>query len=109
MPIYEYVCTACARRVEVIHGIAASGPSTCETCGGALRKAISPPAIHFKGSGWAKVDARSAASKTSTKAADPGTPEAGTGAGTTAPSAPADGGSKPAPAPAGSTGSAATD
>jgi putative FmdB family regulatory protein len=59
MPIYDYVCTACGRRDEVWHGINESGPDTCGTCGGRMRKALSPPAIHFKGSGWAKVDARS--------------------------------------------------
>jgi putative FmdB family regulatory protein len=60
MPTYDYRCTACARVVEVMHGINDSGPATCEHCGGAMRKALSPPAIHFKGSGWAKKDAASA-------------------------------------------------
>jgi putative FmdB family regulatory protein len=63
MPIYEYVCEGCARRVEVFHGIESPRPTTCEVCGGTLRKAISSPAIVFKGSGWAKVDARSAAGR----------------------------------------------
>ena len=60
MPTYDYRCTACDREVEVMHGINDSGPATCEHCGGAMRKALSPPAIHFKGSGWAKKDAASA-------------------------------------------------
>lgn len=58
MPIYEYVCTGCGRRIDVIHGIHASRPSTCEVCGSPLRKALSAPAIVFRGSGWAKKDAR---------------------------------------------------
>jgi len=58
MPIYEYECTSCGRRVEVVHGIHADRPTTCEHCGGTLRKTMSAPAIHFKGSGWAKKDAR---------------------------------------------------
>jgi len=57
MPIYDYRCTDCGREIEVVHGIHGSGPETCETCGGAMRKALSTPAIHFKGSGWAKKDA----------------------------------------------------
>jgi putative FmdB family regulatory protein len=61
VPIYEYVCTSCGKRIDVVHGIHASGPAVCEVCGGAMRKALSAPAIHFKGSGWAKVDARSSA------------------------------------------------
>jgi putative FmdB family regulatory protein len=66
MPIYEYECGSCARRVEVIHGIHSPGPGTCEACGGSLRKLLSPPAIVFKGSGWAKKDARSAGAGRST-------------------------------------------
>lgn len=63
MPIYDYVCAQCGRRIEVIHGVHAAGPTQCEQCGGALRKAVSVPAILFKGSGWAKVDARAASSR----------------------------------------------
>jgi putative FmdB family regulatory protein len=58
MPVYEYVCVACGHRMEVIHGIHATGPAACDACGGALRRALSAPAIVFKGSGWAKKDAR---------------------------------------------------
>lgn len=63
MPLYDYRCTECGREVEVMHGIHASGPETCEHCGGTMRKALSPPAIHFKGSGWAKKDAAAASAK----------------------------------------------
>lgn len=60
MPIYDYRCTSCGHEVEVVHGIDGTGPSTCDLCGGTMRKALSAPAIHFKGSGWAKKDARAA-------------------------------------------------
>jgi putative FmdB family regulatory protein len=62
MPNYEYVCTACGTRIEVSHGVNESGPAVCTACGGALRKAVSAPAIVFRGSGWAKKDARSSSS-----------------------------------------------
>lgn len=62
MPIYDYRCTACGNEVEVVHGIHAEGPTTCTVCGGQMRKALSPPAIHFRGGGWAKKDARAASS-----------------------------------------------
>ena len=65
MPLYDYRCAACGREVEVMHGIHGSGPEACEACGGAMNKLLSPPAIHFKGSGWAKKDA---AASTATKA-----------------------------------------
>jgi putative FmdB family regulatory protein len=57
MPIYDYVCHHCGHRFEVIHGVHAVGPVTCPSCGGGpVRKAFAPPAIHFKGTGWAKKD-----------------------------------------------------
>jgi putative FmdB family regulatory protein len=82
MPTYEYRCTACGREFEVMHGVHGTGPEKCEVCGGALRKMISAPAVHFKGSGWAGKDARDSGraratagtatdSKTTTDAAKP--------------------------------------
>jgi putative FmdB family regulatory protein len=66
VPNYDYICTACGHRMEVAHGIHGQGPEACPVCGGTMRKAPSAPAVHFKGSGWAKKD-RGVAS--STKAA----------------------------------------
>ena len=67
MPVYDYACTVCDRTVEVTHGIHAHGPSTCEVCGGPMRKLLSPPAIVFKGSGWAKKDARASSHAKATR------------------------------------------
>lgn len=36
------------------------GPSTCERCGGELRRVIHPAGIIFKGSGFYRTDARKA-------------------------------------------------
>ena len=58
VPFYDYVCQACGRRIEVMHGVHATGPERCDACGGRMQRVISRPAIHFKGSGWAKMDAR---------------------------------------------------
>ena len=60
MPIYDYACTNCGHVVEVVHGVHETGPTVCPNCGGLLRKRLSPPAIHFRGTGWAKKDARAA-------------------------------------------------
>lgn len=65
-----------------MHGIHDSGPTTCEHCGGAMRKALSAPAIHFRGSGWAKKDAAASARKATTEAgsskgSDPSSDSAG--------------------------------
>jgi putative FmdB family regulatory protein len=72
MPLYDYVCTQCGRRDEVMHGVHAPGPEHCAACGGPLRKALSLPAIVFKGTGWAKKDARSAQRGSSAGEGSPG-------------------------------------
>ena len=62
MPIYEYVCDN-GHRFEVIHGIHDAGPTECPVCHStSVRKAFVPPAIHFKGSGWAKKDRKATSS-----------------------------------------------
>ncbi len=66
MPLYDYRCAACGREVEVMHGINDRGPDACEACGSAMKKVLSPPAIHFKGSGWAKKDAATSTAKKAT-------------------------------------------
>lgn len=77
MPTYDYVCDHCGHRFEVIHSVHGEGPATCPNCGeGPVRKGFAPPAIHFKGSGWAKKD-RGSARRSAAKAAD------GSGSGST--------------------------
>jgi putative FmdB family regulatory protein len=104
MPIYEYVCSACGRRVDVIHGIHGQGPATCEVCGGAMRKALTAPAIHFKGSGWAKKDAKvapaaaSAATTPKEEGSAAGTNDAGTSTGGSSSGVDAPASAPPAPA-----------
>jgi putative FmdB family regulatory protein len=58
MPIYEYVCSNCGQKTDILQGINEPTPPFCPECGaeGTLRKAFAPPAIVFKGSGWAKKD-----------------------------------------------------
>lgn len=63
MPLYDYECRNCGHIVEVLHGVNATGPTACEQCGGPMRKLMSTPSIVFKGSGWAKKDARDARPK----------------------------------------------
>jgi putative FmdB family regulatory protein len=74
MPIYDYVCQSCGERVEVFHGLHAAGPERCERCGkGPMRKVLAPPAVHFKGSGWAKKDR--AASRPKARSSEEGSKE----------------------------------
>jgi len=68
MPIYEYQCTKCNDRTEVIQKFTDPPYAVCDKCGGEVRKLMSAPAIQFKGSGFYKTDYASAASKAATKA-----------------------------------------
>jgi len=56
MPIYEYQCLQCGRRMETMQKMADPPLTTCEVCGGALKKLVSSPAVQFKGSGWYVTD-----------------------------------------------------
>jgi predicted nucleic acid-binding Zn ribbon protein len=42
--------------MEVTHSIHAHGPSECPLCAGPMKKAFSAPAVHFKGTGWARKE-----------------------------------------------------
>ncbi len=67
MPIYEYQCTQCNDRTEVIQKFTDPPYAVCTKCGGDVKKLASAPAIQFKGSGFYKNDYASAASKGDTK------------------------------------------
>jgi putative FmdB family regulatory protein len=58
MPTYEYACTECGDRTEVVQSISDARPTTCTACGGQLRKVFSPVGIVFKGSGFYRTDSR---------------------------------------------------
>lgn len=84
MPLYDYDCAACGRRFEVIHGVNDPAPEECPMCGsGPVRKAFAAPAIHFKGSGWAKKERRAAVKSgaSSSKDGDKGSDTGGDGEG----------------------------
>ena len=58
MPTYQYACTACDERLEVVQKFTDDPLTTCEVCGGSLRKVYSPVGIVFKGSGFYRTDSR---------------------------------------------------
>lgn len=62
MPTYEYECTACHRRLEVVQRFSDAPLVECEECGGNLKKVISAPGIVFKGGGFYKTDSRGSSS-----------------------------------------------
>ena len=67
MPLYEYQCDACGARFERIQKFSDAPITVCPTCGGAVRKLISSPAIQFKGSGFYITDYAKPGSKDSEK------------------------------------------
>jgi putative FmdB family regulatory protein len=52
LPIYEYRCKKCGKRLERIQKFADAPLKTHEQCGGQLERLLSSPAIQFKGSGF---------------------------------------------------------
>lgn len=71
MPLYEYECESCRHRFERIQKFSDPPVDVCPSCGGAVRKLLSSPAIQFKGSGWYITDyARKSGSDPSKPPAD---------------------------------------
>ncbi len=58
MPTYEYECLGCERRFDIFQPFSDAPLTTCETCGGELRKVFSAVGISFKGSGFYRNDSR---------------------------------------------------
>ena len=64
MPTYEYRCKACGQELEVVQSFTDDALTTCEACGGQLRKVFGSVGIAFKGSGFYKNDSRGKSSST---------------------------------------------
>ncbi len=79
MPVYEYECSACGGRFEVIQKISDPVLTQCRLCNaGSVRKVLSPTAFVLKGSGWYATDYPSADRKRSAEAEKPAAPAAET-------------------------------
>jgi len=83
MPTYEYECQSCHQRIEAVQKFSDAPLTTCEHCGGDLKKVFSAVGIVFRGSGFYKNDSRGASSSTTPPASTPAP------AASPAPSAPA--------------------
>jgi putative FmdB family regulatory protein len=114
MPLYEYQCQQCHKRVEKIQKFSDAPLTTCPHCGGTLERTLTAPAVQFKGSGWykdlyssakpaAKAGAEGGAAASS---GDSAAPASSTDKGTAAPAgAPAAAPAAPSPSTSGSTNS----
>ena len=63
MPTYEYECTGCGRVFEIRQRISEAPLSTCDVCGGPVRRLLSPAPFILKGDGWYVTDYPSEARK----------------------------------------------
>ncbi len=67
MPTYQYACTACAQRLEVVQRFSDDPLTDCPACAGRLRKVFSAVGVVFKGSGFYRTDSRAAAAASNGK------------------------------------------
>lgn len=61
MPTYQYACTDCGQRLEMVQAFRDEPLTQCVDCEGRLRKVFSPVGVVFKGSGFYCTDSRAAA------------------------------------------------
>jgi putative FmdB family regulatory protein len=60
MPIYEYQCSSCGNKTEVIQKVSDAPLTQCEACGkDDLKKLVSAAAFRLSGSGWYETDFKS--------------------------------------------------
>lgn len=64
MPTYQYRCTECGSEIERVQKFSDPALTTCESCGGGLRKVYNAVGIVFKGSGFYATDNRTKGSAT---------------------------------------------
>ena len=56
MPMYEYRCLSCGVEFEKLQHFSDPPLTTCEACGGPVKKLISQTSFILKGSGWYVTD-----------------------------------------------------
>ena len=56
MPLYEYQCSSCSHRFELLQKFSDEPAKVCVRCGGPVVRLLSSPAIQFKGTGWYVTD-----------------------------------------------------
>jgi putative FmdB family regulatory protein len=58
VPTYDYACTACQHRFEVVQAFTDDSLTECPECQGRLRKLFGSVGVVFKGSGFYRTDSR---------------------------------------------------
>src|SRR5262249_35657603 len=77
VPTYDYQCDDCGRTYEVRQSISAPALTSCQFCGGHVRRLLSPAPFILKGGGWYVTDypseSRKKAMEAEKKSAEPST------------------------------------
>ncbi len=119
MPTYQYSCTECGHFFEQFQSFSEDSLTECPQCQGRLRKVFNAVGVVFKGSGFYRTDSRASSGDSSEGSSGPkdaspekkpaaGGSESSTSGSSTSGSSSSGGGSaSAAPAPSGSSTSAA--
>lgn len=67
MPVYEYQCSGCDKKHEVVQRHNDKPLTTCPDCGGPMTKLISSTSFVLKGTGWYKTDYASGGTRKTTE------------------------------------------
>ena len=71
MPTYEYQCEKCQRVFEIRQRITEPALTTCEVCGGHVKRLLSSAPFILKGEGWYVTDYPSESRKKAKEAEKP--------------------------------------
>lgn len=63
MPTYSYRCTECDNAFDIHQAFTDDALTTCEVCGGKLRKLFNTIGVTFNGSGFYRTDSRAGGGK----------------------------------------------
>jgi len=58
MPTYAYACTSCDNQFDAVQSFSDPSLTTCDACGGTLRKQYGSIGVTFNGSGFYRTDSR---------------------------------------------------
>lgn len=74
MPIYDYECSSCGHKLEVIQKVSDNLLTTCPNCKAeTLAKCITAPSFRLGGSGWYETDVKTKNKKNLSKSDKPNT------------------------------------
>lgn len=80
MPIYDYQCTSCGVKKEVMRKVSEPNVTACPACGQeTFAKMVSAPSFQLTGSGWYATDFKGGSSKPEKKAEESAPAACGTG------------------------------